>query len=298
MNGSGCSPRHPGSAATTRAARAGAWFWLAALLLALAPAVLPAHAKRAAFALEQEDALRRSFAVIGTVPDDFVFLGTDGNERRLSDFHGKPLLVNFLYTGCHRICPNSTLALKAAVEGMRQRFGSDQFQVASIGFDLPTDSPQAMRDYAVRRRISDPNWQFLSPRAEELAALVDAFGFSYAPTPAGFDHTLQVSVLDSSGRIYRQVHGDAFTADAIGEPLRQLVAGQLLSDSSGWTDLIGRIRILCSVYDPLTGHYRSDWTLFFMVAGGVTFVIAMLVFGWREWRSQRRLAADWRGGRT
>ena len=265
------------------------------LLLVATALALPApgtaaneSAPRARFGLDQQAAWARSTAAIGTVPGEFVLRDSDGRERRLSEFRGKPLLVNFLYTGCHRICPNSTLALHGAVQGMRDRFGSGQFNVVSIGFDQPTDSPAAMRDYAVRRRIDEPNWAFLSPAGADVEAIADAFGFSFVATPVGFDHTLQVSVLDAEGRIYRQVHGDAFTAEALGEPLRQLVAGQVVTDTSNWADLVGRIRILCSVYDPLTGRYRTDWTLYLEIAGGLSFVLAMAWFAVGEWRERRR----------
>ena len=271
--------------------------WL--LVAMFAAAVLPgvavprvaagaAAAPQAGFGLDPDAALARSRAVLGTQPGDFVLRGADGRERALSAFRGKPLLVNFLYTGCHRICPNSTLALRSAIDGMRDRFPSDQFHVVSIGFDLPNDSPEAMRDYARTRRIDVSNWEFLSPREADVTALSDAFGFSFAPTAAGFDHTLQVSVVDAGGRIYRQVLGDAFTADALGEPLRQLAAGQLLTDTTSWSSLVGRIRILCSVYDPLTGNYRRDWTLYLEIAGGLTFLLAMVAFAWSEWRGRRR----------
>jgi protein SCO1/2 len=83
-----------------------------------------------------------------------------------------------------------------------------------------TDSPAALRNFAAQRRINDANWEFLSPRREDVAALARDFGFSYVATPSGFDHTLQVSILDAEGRLRRQVVGDSFTADLLGEPLK------------------------------------------------------------------------------
>jgi hypothetical protein len=100
---------------------------------------------------------------------------------------GKPLLVNFVYTGCFDVCPTSSRALYKAVDAMRGRFGFDQFQVVTIGFNQPTDTPLAMRDFAARLRITDTNWEFLSPRAEDVAALTRDFGFSYVATPMGYD---------------------------------------------------------------------------------------------------------------
>ena len=205
---------------------------------------------------------------------------------------GRPLLVNFIYTACFEICPNSTLALAKAVNAMRQRFGSSQFNVVSIGFDQPTDSPAALRSYAAQRRISDPNWEFLSPRREDVPALARDFGFSYVATPGGFDHTLQVSIVDAEGRIRRQVVGDTFSADMLGEPLKKLIGGLPVGDTLRLTDIFDRVRILCSVYDPATGEYRVSYALYFEIAGGITFILAMIWFAINEWllvRAARRL---------
>ena len=43
------------------------------------------------------------------------------------------------------------------------------------------------------------------------------------------------------------------------------------------TDLLDQVRILCSVYDPSTGKYRVDYSLYLEIAGGLTFILAMLM---------------------
>jgi len=265
--------------------------WLLGLLVACAAfplAAQDASPARASFGLDQQAAFEFSRSTIGHVPGDYVLRDRHGREVALSSYRGKPLLVNFIYTGCYQICPNGTRALFAAVRAMRDRFGVDQFNVVSIGFDQPTDSPQALAQFATQQRIDDRNWEFLSPRADDVAALSDDFGFRFAATPAGFDHTLQVTILDRDGRIYRQVYGDGFAADSLGEPIKQLIAGTLVSDTGSWSDLLGRVRILCSVYDPITGKYRTDYTLYLEIAGGVTFALAGVFFVIGEWRNRRR----------
>lgn len=263
----------------------------------VSPAVLWAETDSAASysrpGLNPQAVLAASRAAVGNAPGDYLMRDRQDRVVRLSDFRGKPLLVNFVYTGCFQVCPNSTLVLRSAVNAMRDRFGSEQFRVVSIGFDQPTDTPAALRNYAAQRRIKDANWEFLSPRGEDAAALARDFGFSYVATPGGFDHTLQVSILDAGGRIRQQVVGDAFAAEALGEPLRQLIAGRMFKDSSGFADLLERVRILCSVYDADTGQYRVSYALYIEIAGGLTFIAAMLWFAIREWRTaraQRRLA--------
>lgn len=259
-----------------------------------AVATAPGEQAKTRSGLDQEAALRASQAVVGKLPADYILSDRMGLPVSLSRFRGKPLLVNFVYTGCFDVCPTSSRALYKAVDAMRGRFGFDQFQVVTIGFNQPTDTPLAMRDFAARLRISDPNWEFLSPRAEDVAALTRDFGFSYVATPMGYDHTLQVSIVDADGRIHRQVYGDAFAADSLGEPLKQLLTGSLdtgsvIARSTGLKDLIGKVRILCSVYDPSTGKYRVDYTLYLEIAGGLTFILAMLIFAIQEWRGRRAL---------
>lgn len=271
---------------------------LTAVVASVWPVLLHAEADRASSTsrtgLDPQAVLAASRAAVGNTPGDYPMRDRQDRLVRLSDFRGKPLLVNFVYTGCFQVCPNSTLVLRSAVNAMRDRFGSGQFRVVSIGFDQPTDTPAALRNYAAQRRIRDANWEFLSPRGEDVAALARDFGFSYVATPGGFDHTLQVSILDAGGRIRQQVVGDAFAAEALGEPLRQLIAGRMFKDSSGFADLLERVRILCSVYDADTGQYRVSYALYIEIAGGLTFIAAMFWFAIREWRyarAERRLAA-------
>jgi len=236
--------------------------------------------------LDGEAALRASQAAVGRMPDDYTLRDRQGRPVQLSSFRGRPLLVSFIYTGCYHICPASTQVLHQAVRAMHRRFGDRQFNVVTIGFNQPEDTPAAMQEFARQRRISDPNWEFLSPDAADVAALARDFGFTFAATRGGFDHILQVTMLDAQGRVYRQVYGDSFTAERLGEPLKQLLTGARIVDGGvGITDLIDRVRILCSVYDPKSGTYRADYTLYFMIAGGVTFFLAMLWFALSEWRS-------------
>jgi len=276
--------------------------WKLALLLAM-PGVacsadgLAAHedaslatagsSRIATMGLDSETALRTSQAVVGSTPGDYTLRNRDGQQVRLSSYRGKPLLVSFIYTGCFHICPMSTRALHKAVRSMRARFGDRQFDVVTIGFNQPEDSPEALRAYAMQQRITDSNWEFLSPDASDVEALSRDFGFTYLATPAGFDHTLQVTILDANGTVYRQIYGDSFTAAKLGEPLRELLTGtRIIAGNAGLMDLIDRVRILCSVYDPDTDTYRADYTLYLMIAGGITFFLSMLWFLLSELRER------------
>lgn len=240
-------------------------------------------------ALDQREALDTSQSVIGSTPGDYTLLDSEGRSVRLASYLGKPLLVSFIYTGCFHVCPTSTVALHRAVRAVRDQFGTDQFAVVSIGFNQPADTPAALAAFAAQHRITDANWKFLSPRREDVPAIARAFGFSYVATPAGFDHTLQVTIVDARGVIRRQVYGDQFRPAALGEPLKRILLGDSALSGLALSGIFDRVRILCSVYDPATGKYRTDYTLALEVAGGLTFIAAMLWFAAAEWRSRRAL---------
>jgi protein SCO1/2 len=114
------------------------------------------------------------------------------------------------------------------------------------------------------------------------------FGFSYLATPAGFDHVLQATLLDAEGRVYRQIYGDQLNAATIGEPLAQLLRNAPVPQQFRLEDLIDRVRILCTDFDPVTGKTRFKYGLLLEVAGGLTFALAMVWFFFAEWRARRR----------
>ncbi len=238
--------------------------------------------------LNQAAALRASQAVVGNVVGDFTLLDRENRPVRLAQYRGKPLLVSFIYTGCFQVCPLTTRSLQSAIQAGRGIFGTTQFNIVSIGFNQPVDSPQSLKSFALQHRIDAPNWEFLSPHASIVEPLTRAFGFSYLATPAGFDHVLQATLLDAEGRVYRQLYGDQLNAASLGEPLTQLLRNAPLPQQFRFEELIDRVRVLCTEFDPATGKTRVKYGLLLEVAGGATFALAMLWFFFAEWRLRRR----------
>ncbi len=239
-------------------------------------------------ALDEQAAIRNALAAVGKHVPDIELRDRRNQPLRLSAYRGKPLLVSFIYTGCFQVCPTQTRTLYQAVKGLDRMLGENQFNVVSIGFNQPFDSPGAMQAFAAQHGINYRNWEFLSPAAGDVDALTRAFGFSWAPTPAGFDHVLGVTVVDGEGRISAQVLGDGVTAEQLGSPLRQLLLWEPQAKPTTLGEMLERVRILCTVYDAETGQYRYDYKLIFEIAGGVLFFFSVFVYFFREWLRQRR----------
>jgi protein SCO1/2 len=263
--------------------------WLSrAVALALSP--LAASAAGGAAPIDQAEALKFSQAVMGRAVGDYTLRAADGGTVRLVDLRGKPVLISFIYTGCFTVCPTTTRTLKRAVESAQEALGADSFHVLSVGFNQPFDTPEAMGAFARQQNVYSPNWRFLSPDARTLAGLAQDLGFMWRESGGGFDHITQVTVLDQHGRVYRQVYGDSFPLPQLVGPLKELLTGAPPADES-LAALIERVRILCTVYDPVTGQYRFKRSLLFEMAGGAIGLTLIAWFMLRELRKTRRSAA-------
>lgn len=259
------------------------------LCLSALAALLAASPHLAAQALDLEPALAASQAVVGRSIGNYTLTASDGGRVRLADYRGKPLVVDFVYTGCTQVCPTTTRFLAQALREAQGALGESAFNAVTVGFNLPFDDPRAMADFRRRTGADLPRWAFLSPQASDVAALTADFGFVYSPAVGGFDHLSQVTIVDGEGRVYRQIYGESFALPMLVGPLKELVTGQR-SPTSTLPTLLERVRILCTVYDPLTGRYRLDYGLFIELIAGVSILGAIAYYLAHEWRRQRRTA--------
>jgi len=106
-------------------------------------------------------------------------------------------------------------------------------------------------------------------------------------TPKGFDHVLQATILDADGRIVKQVYGESFGLDAFVEPLKALAAGTPLPVND-LGSIIEKVRLLCTVYDPVSGVYRLDYALFVQMLGGLLVIVATALFLLHDRRRAQR----------
>lgn len=257
-----------------------------ALLIPILSASAPASASleaQSALAFDGEEALRVSQAAIGRTLSDQSFVNRSHESVRISDYRGKPLLISLIYTSCYHSCSVFTRYLGEVVDVAREALGKDSFSVATIGFDAVNDSPGRMTIYASGQGIDMPGWSFLSGDVETTKVLTGELGFTYAASPKGFDHMAQVTIIDANGKIYRQVYGDRFDPPTLVEPLKELVFG-LDPTSSTLDRWVDNVRLFCTIYDPSTGRYRFDYSIFFAITIGILCLAFIAVFIVRAWR--------------
>ncbi len=258
------------------------------LMILLGSADVYAQHNNNAASYDGDSAIAISQAAIGQELGDYLLYDQQGQPVQLSRYRGRPLVVSMIFTSCHHVCPAITRYLATAVEAAREALGEDSFQVLTIGFDTAVDTPDAMRVFARKQGIDDPNWAFLSGSADTVGHLVKDVGFVYFPSPRGFDHINQVTIIDRDGIVYRQAYGAEFDLPWLVEPLKELVYNRPQHGAPPGTGLLNRIKLFCTVYDPNTGRYKFDYSLFVGIGVGALMVLSILAWLLLEYSRSRK----------
>jgi len=151
------------------------------------------------------------------VPD---FALTDQNKRnvRLSDFAGKVVALNFVYTRCALpdYCYRLSNNFGALQKRFKDRLGRDLI-LLTVTFDPVHDQPDVLSEYAHTWKADGVNWRFLTGSAPAVQQVCDMFGVSYVPDEGLFVHSLHTAVIDRDRKLITNLEGNEFTAQQLGD---------------------------------------------------------------------------------
>ena len=183
-------------------------------------------------------------------------------RAHVEELRGRPVVLSLIYTSCYHVCPGLTLRLRETVKVARQALGADSFTVVTVGFDTRMTRRSACGPTHANAAREQPGWYFASARRRGTAhASRGTVGLHLrSPSPKGFDHITQTTIIDARGRVVLQVYGEDFAPPLVVEPLKKLVWGQNL-DRSTLEGLVNTVKLLCTIYDPTSGRYRFDYSL-------------------------------------
>ena len=233
-------------------------------------------------------ALEKSEAALGRAVGDYTLTDSNGNTFTLAEFRGKPLVISPVYASCPMVCPTTTQHLIKAVSRAEKVFGPGRFNVLTVSFNPARDKPARLAAFRSQQDLPPDDWRIAVGDEVTTKKLMSDLGFSYRASAGGFDHITQTTILDSEGRVYRQVYGDAFPIQVFLEPLKEVVFGTGLKSLSV-TNLVDRILFICTVYNPTSGSYEIDYAIAFGISiGGLSLLLTGFII-FRTWRHNRRV---------
>lgn len=158
-----------------------------------------------------------------TVPD-FKLRNQDGKIISTNRFHGKELLITFIYTRCPlpNFCP---LVTRNFAEINRQLAGNpalyNKTHLLCVSFDPDNDTPERLRAYAAGYMGGDPktafaHWDFAVPDKDTLDKMAHYFnvGFTHEPDST-ITHTLSTTLIGADGKVVRFYPGNDWTVSQV-----------------------------------------------------------------------------------
>jgi protein SCO1/2 len=223
------------------------------------------------------------------IPMDLMFRDETGNVVRLGQyFHGKPVLLNFMYYRCPMLCSVVMDGVSSALTELKFDVGKE-FDVITVSID-PRDTPEAAamkKEHYIKRYgrfDAARGWHFLTGPESAIKHLTNVVGFHYAYDPKidQFAHATALMVLTPQGHVSRYLYGFEYKP-------RDLRLGLVEASAGKIGKLTDAILLLCYHYDPATGKY-SRTAMNFVRAGGVATVVSLAGFILVMVRRERKAA--------
>ena len=150
----------------------------------------------------------------------------DQNKRpiSLSDFEGKVVAINFIYTRCP--LPDYCFRLSNNFAGLQKRFRSEDLILLTVTFDTAHDGTEELARYADVWKADSKRWHFLTGTSEDIQQVCARFGVQYWPDDGVFTHTLHAAILDREGKLVANLEGNKFTAEQLGDLVQTVLTGK------------------------------------------------------------------------
>ncbi len=167
----------------------------------------------------------------GDAVPDFALLNQSGRSIQLSQFHGKILVLTFIYTRCQssQFCPlmsrnfsklNQLLAADPALYG--------RTHLLSISFDPKYDTPAVLRSYggAYTGRYTKENfqhWDFAAPSPRELASVLQWFDVGVTTQDDKvLLHSVSTAVIGPDGKLRYWYPTNSWTPEQVFADVRRV----------------------------------------------------------------------------
>lgn len=169
--------------------------------------------------IDQGDKIRLQTPIgkvaIGAPVPDFTLTDQATKPVRLSDFRGKVVAIDFIYTRCPLpdVCPR----LSANFARLQRRFTGQDLVLLSVTIDPLYDTPEVLSRYAKIWKADPAMWHFLTGGVGDVEAVARRLGMIYWPEEGLMTHTSQTGVIGRNGKLAAIVEGSSYAVKQLGD---------------------------------------------------------------------------------
>ncbi len=161
----------------------------------------------------------------GEAVPEFTLLEQNGKRLKLADYHGKVLVITFIYTRCPLpdYCPLMSKNFgEIAKQVSADAALKNSVRLLSISIDPEYDQPAILREYAQRYGAAKGGpWDFATGKPDEVRRVAKFFGLDYWQDSGQIIHALVTAVIDGDGKIVKIYRGNEWKPPEVVEELRQ-----------------------------------------------------------------------------
>jgi protein SCO1/2 len=152
---------------------------------------------------------------IGDAVPDFSLLDQNSRPVHLSDFRGRVIALDFIYTRCPLpdVCPR----LSANFAYVFKRLAN--VQLLSVTIDPEWDTPSVLQEYGRRWQADGERWRFLTGPPDQIRNVSGMFGLIYWPEDGSITHTVATAIIGVDGKLVARIDGASHRP----EQLRDLI---------------------------------------------------------------------------
>jgi protein SCO1/2 len=177
----------------------------------------PLAARRLRLLADLTGGASKVLAVGQSVPD-FTLINQDRQRISLSQFRGKVVGVNFIYTSCvlPQFCYRVANHFSVVRDRLRDRMGRD-LVLLTVTFDPARDTPARLAQYASQWKADPRTWHFMTGDAPDVERVCRMFGVDFFADEGLMSHSVRTAVIDRQGRLVANIEGNSYTAAQLGD---------------------------------------------------------------------------------
>jgi protein SCO1/2 len=155
---------------------------------------------------------------IGQPVPDFTLTNQSRQRVSLSQFKGKVVAVNFIYTSCvlPQFCYRVANHFSVIRDRFKNRMGRD-LVLLTVTFDPARDTPDVLAKYASQWKADAKTWHFMTGSAPEVERVCGMFGVDFFADEGLMSHSVRTAVIDRQGVMIANIEGNRYTAAQLGD---------------------------------------------------------------------------------
>lgn len=162
---------------------------------------------------------------VGREVPDFTLTDQRRMPVSLSQFKGKVVAINFIYTSCTlpQFCYRLANQFGVVHKRFTERMGRD-LVLLTVTFDPARDTPERLAEYAAQWKADPASWRFLTGSVADVRHVCSLFGVDSFVDEGLINHSTRTAVIDRRGAIAASIEGNAYTAAQLGDLVETVLA--------------------------------------------------------------------------